>query len=279
MLACFCYTQRSSISEDSSGEHSTRNYEEEHVRSLTWNRASIDELLKEKVRRLDSTFFADSGGSKRVQDWLGQQTLRNQERNIDEPIRDYILRHTRLLPRDIVTLGNVLCQERQRAKWFDYMPDEAITRGVRFVARKFCSEQLAICASQIATDLPATKENRSQNAKFMGIDEYQETLAEKLRAFISGFKKDRFGVDVLRRQEDQARLMFPDHPDILSVLWLNGLLGYVDSSRKAGYVTFYSDEAGAEFKLPRSKSSYAFHSCVADGVEIKSVGQPVLQWS
>ncbi len=45
-----------------------------------------------------------------VQAWLGSTWIHNESRGVDEELFHYLLRHTRLIPRDLVSLGNSLSQ-------------------------------------------------------------------------------------------------------------------------------------------------------------------------
>jgi hypothetical protein len=64
---------------------------------------------------------------------------------------------------------------------------------------------------------------------------------------------------------------FDSSTDLSSVLWQNGLLGYVEAK---GEARFYSHADMDQFSLPMARS-YVFHPCVIDSVGISSVGDPV----
>lgn len=262
------------------GVHSLRDFEDLHVRHLTWDYRSINLLLEEKIKRLNSVFFEKPKQDKTITNWLGIESIYNTHRNTEEPIVQYLLRHTRLLPRDIITLGNLLCQEIYRVRWMPevYTFKEAIPRAVKFAAKRFCIEQIAICASQIATDFPPSKDDNKDYQRFVGSDEYHRNLADNIKDFIRGFRADRFNRKHFDLQCDKSIKIFGENSDILSILWLNGLLGYIDGSNVNNKVIFVSDENISEFKLPLNKKFYAFHSCVIDGVGLTSTGRPVIQW-
>ena len=101
-------------------EHGTRYVKEPHIRILNWSKGAISYFLHEKLKRLDNKFFVGYiRDVKDVTSWLGIRELHNDVRDIDEPIEQYLLRHTRLLPRDIIILGNSLCAEIVKLKTFD----------------------------------------------------------------------------------------------------------------------------------------------------------------
>jgi hypothetical protein len=217
---------------------------------------------------------------KTVYKWLGISHFDNKMRDIKEEVVQYILRHTRRIPRDVITLGNLLCQETQRVKWYPdvYTIDEALGIATRFAAKKIGTEQLAICANHIYTDqgFEIIKTQRNRFSTYLGNDEYKRSLVDDLKDFIFSFRKDRFSVGMLKKNQAKAHEIFGQSSNIYNVLWLNGILGYVNNHRD-DCVTFYIENRVADFKFPLNKRYYAFHSCVTDCVGLKPVGKPVVQ--
>jgi hypothetical protein len=69
----------------------------------------------------------------------------------------------------------------------------------------------------------------------------------------------------------QADGKFDSSTSLPSVLWQNGLLGYVEAG---GEARFYSHAGMDQFDLPMARS-YVFHPSVIDSVGIAGVGDPV----
>ncbi len=93
-------------------EHQTRYRGEPHIRILSWDEKAIGHFLVHKLQKLNDQYFIDSTVKGRdVSTWLGLNHIENVERNVSESAIDYIMRHTRLLPRDIVIIGNLLSRE------------------------------------------------------------------------------------------------------------------------------------------------------------------------
>jgi len=92
------------------GEHQNRYRSEPHITTLGWEYASTEFFLKEKIQRLGGNFLLrePKDEAPTIEHWLGCSFIENRGRRIREPIMQYLLRHTRLLPRDIVILGNSL---------------------------------------------------------------------------------------------------------------------------------------------------------------------------
>jgi hypothetical protein len=74
----------------------------------------------------DEHFLGNPKKGKTLTALLGRETIKNSSRDTLEPVEQYLLRHTRLLPRDIIILGNRLCEEIQKAKRFSPDPQDEI---------------------------------------------------------------------------------------------------------------------------------------------------------
>ena len=88
-------------------EHAPRYYNEPHIRVLTWDRSSLLYLLQQKLRRLPPSLLMRRAttGPPTISDWLGVNGQWPGPDG-DGTIEDYMLSHTRLIPRDIISLGN-----------------------------------------------------------------------------------------------------------------------------------------------------------------------------
>src|SRR5260370_42149718 len=93
-------------------------------------------------------------GAATIRDWLGI----NGEwpgPDGDGTIEDYLLSHTRLIPRDIISLGNELSEAvlRQKQAGRDGVPTAVLHEVIGRCAKRFGDSQLAQCANQISSDL------------------------------------------------------------------------------------------------------------------------------
>src|SRR3984957_2583116 len=164
-------------------EHAPRYYNEPHIRVLTWDRGSLLYLLQQKLRRLPASLLMrrTTSGPPPIHDWLGVNGNWPGP-NGDATIEDYLLSHTRLIPRDIISLGNELSEEvlRQKQAGLDGMPATALQGVVQRCAKRFGDSQLAQCANQISSDL------MTQSA---ALQDYSE-LFTSTQAYISGVQED-----------------------------------------------------------------------------------------
>ena len=257
------------------GEHATRFTRVPYIRVLDWDHASIRYLLHEKVRRLDSAFLMqpDKEG---IRAWLGREDIYNESRGVRERLEDYLLRHTRQIPRDVVHLGNELSErvERAKANGEKTVSDEEIRKAVGVVSKEFADEQITVCANHLASDVMPRDAGGQKYSHFYTSPEYTSLVEDDICRFVKEVGTDRFPMsklqDVLKEvKADSVR----DHPRPLNVLWLNGLLGYDPSDESQHRSHFYGAHDVADFELPDDKASYVFHPILGHKVEIAAAGE------
>jgi hypothetical protein len=264
------------------GEHQNRYRGEPHIATLGWEYVSAEFFLRRKISRLGEEFLLrkPGTGAAEVEHWLGHRFIENRGRQVREPILQYLLRHTRLLPRDIVILGNKLSELVSQARHGGQseVPQEAIRQCVREVARSFGNEQLAICANHIASSgMPADAARRSYQEIYTGDTEFSRGLVDDLRTLIQTIGKDRFDRQDLEVAMELARERFGQGSDALSVLWQNRLLGYLEPTAEGPREVFFSEVSCDHFNLPLNGSDYVLHSSMIDSVGVRAVGAPVGQ--
>lgn len=264
VVACVRDIVLSSIYRD---EHAPRYHGEPHIRVLSWGSASIATLLTQKLWRLQRRHFMDPDRSDDpVECWLGTPTVENERRGVTERVIDYLLRHTRLIPRDIVSLGNALCLEvaHWRAQGRRTLPAATLRRTVSKAARRFGNSQLAQCANQIAADMmPGGAALHGYSEAYTSSREYSQSVQRQLRDVVGMVGTDRFGYKDLVTLRDAGDEVFEGHTDVPSVLWQNGLLGYAETETT---YRFYSLHDIDDFEVPEDVDEYAFHPVVLDSV-------------
>jgi Protein tyrosine and serine/threonine kinase len=98
---------------------------------------------------------------------------------------------------------------------------------------------------------------------FTSTQAYISGVQEDLRSFVRMIGVDRFPRRDLEALQEVADLHFEKTTDLASVLWQNGLLGYVD---EAGRRRFYSLGDVEEFHFPPDVDTYVLHPCLAHAV-------------
>jgi hypothetical protein len=234
---------------------------------LTWDRNSLLYLLGQKLQRLPPSLLMRraTSGPPTIGDWLGVNgSWPGPEGN--GPIEDYLLSHTRLIPRDIISLGNELNEEvlRQKQAGREGLPPAALQGVVQRCAKRFGDSQLAQCANQISSDLmPQGAALHDYSELFTSTQAYISGVQEDVRSFVRMIGVDRFSRADLLALQEVADLHFEKTTDLASVLWQNGLLGYIDES---GRRRFYSMGDVEQFHFPPDVGMYVLHPCLVYAV-------------
>ena len=177
-------------------EHAPRYYNEPHIRVLTWDRSSLLYLLQQKLQRLPPSLLMRraASGPPTIRDWLGVNGHWPGPDG-DGTIEDYLLSHTRLIPRDIISLGNELSEEvlRQKQAGHEGLPPAALQAVVQRCAKRFGDSQLAQCANQISSDLmPKNAALHDYSELFTSTQAYISGVQEDVRSFVRMIGVDRF---------------------------------------------------------------------------------------
>jgi hypothetical protein len=248
-------------------EHAPRYYNEPHIRVLTWDRSSLLYLLQQKLQRLPPALLMrrPASGPPTIRDWLGVNGDWP-EPDGDGTIEDYLLSHTRLIPRDIISLGNELNEEilRQKQAGHEGLSPAVLDGVVQRCAKRFGDSQLAQCANQISSDLmPANAALYDYSELFTSTQAYISGVQEDVRSFVRMIGVDQFPRMDLEALQEVADLHFEKSTNLASVLWQNGLLGYID---EAGRRRFYSMGDVEQFHFPPDVDTYVLHPCLVHTV-------------
>lgn len=255
------------------GEHATRFKRARQIRVLDWDHRAISYFFFEKLKRLGPNYQMDPSQDG-VAGWLGREKIYNPARGVDERLEDYLLRHTRQIPRDVVQLGNELCFEIEQAKaQRSTLSDEAIRRAVAVVSKDLANEQIAITANHLSSDMMPPNTGRQSFSDFYMSAAYSDRVQAELRRFIAAVGTDRFPMSKLEEALASAGgEILSGHSNPLHVLWLNGLLGYDPPDDQQHRSHFYGAHDIADFQFPEDLPSYVFHPVVGHAVHIKAAG-------
>jgi hypothetical protein len=260
------------------GEHATRFLYAGRVKSLDWTYDSIQAFLQAKLQRVPEPYLIAPAETTPIRRWLGRDTIWNDRLKIEEDAKDYLVRHTRLIPRDVIAMGNALCEAvvAQKALGAREVPESVIRSYVSESARQFGNEQMGICANELACEvMPREAATRSSDF-YLANKHFIGSLETELRDLIRGLELNRIDREMLRRAIDRGRNKFDD-VNVFSVLWKNGLIGYLENV-PAGSGTrevFFDSTIGRrDFRFPEDKDEYVFHPCLIDSVGIRGVGAP-----
>jgi hypothetical protein len=260
-------------------EHFTRYITDDHISVLDWGKRTTEKFLRTKVARLPDSCFKSSptGREKTLENWLGMPRVYNVERKIDEELCDYLLRHTRMLPRDVVVLGNLLHQRMEKCR----LEKTAFSVGrlrqvVSDAAKIFAKETIAQCANHFCS---AGITRRDLNRAYFMRDEEMalssDDAARAIRALIRKINKDVFSAKELRKaMQEMGLLNSTDDNDsgflryrIDSILWQNAAIAY--RRREGGRIKWIFNWSSTVegLTLPEAEM-YGFHSGLIDECDI-----------
>ncbi len=98
---------------------------------------------------------------------------------------------------------------------------------------------------------------------FTSTQAYISGVQEDVRSFVRMIGVDQFPRADLEALQEVADLHFEKATDLASVLWQNGLLGYID---EIGQRRFYSMGDVEEFHFPPDVGTYVLHPCLVHAV-------------
>lgn len=220
-----------------------------------------------KLSEVDGSNVARPG-AQGILKLVGRDVVINAERKCEEQALSYLIRHTRSTPRDVVIVGNQLAAALPAVRSTPNvsLSSDRIRQIVGYCASLFGNEQLVRCAQQLAAHL----------APADSILEYfisattspAGSLRTELGEFIRAVGRDRFASRELDRVRDSPERKLPG--DVVSCLWQNGLLGYLDETAQNGTAMFFAlAHSGSEIRRP---ASYAFHPCLIDALGLTHDG-------
>jgi len=258
-------------------EHGLRYLEGRYVRRLDWDMKSALYLLQHKASMLPD----DRCAQPQLKDnpltrWLGLNTISGTKRGMPEPIQQYLLRHTRLLPRDVIILGNMICHEVARTSYFPSLASskDPIGTAVHTAAIDFGQELMISCAQHILLDsMPSAAVRHGYSSNYLEKSAgLHDDMVHRLRGFIiKSIGSERFTSKRLAAIELQAAQQFDAGVDVLTAMWLNGLVGFLDG-RRADHVVYYSDRHVADLEFPRHRSRFVLHPSMTDVLPLKFRG-------
>jgi hypothetical protein len=256
-------------------EHASRYVGDPHLRILHWTTEAATALLDAKDRRIPAA-LRPKGDVGSLAEWLGFHTVTNAF-GIKEEVQSYALRHTQCLPRDIVSLGNLLGAAM----------DASYARGAQFTEANFREVvsdvatlsghvQLGVAANQvIADEIPLEASRHGFVDAYLSIKEYREDRIDKLKSIISACRRLRFGRESFLSLQAAGRRHF-GAPDLGSILWQVGLLGV--ELEEGPYPIFFSFDRLGRLKIPEPAAEYVFHPSMREVAGLQRGDRPVT-WS
>jgi hypothetical protein len=255
-----------------------------HIRCLDWDEHSSLFYLQGKIAQLDRVFCSEpeAPSSSPMVRWLGFDKIRNVRRgNVEEKVEDYILRHTRFLPREINELGNRISQDIRRAKARGLKVDsESVSRAVSSTARSFAESIIDEVAYHLASLEGINSSNQAQQH-----EQYMRMMIDAVNKMLESLSTERFSSEDFLAAEELFKELVPwwsveassQNMSVRDVLWQHGLVGYCKNGDDDRWVRYFNSAVWADGdispKLPRVPYYY-LHSALLDIFSPKTEALP-----
>ena len=264
---------------------------------LEWSTEQSLEFLRRKIDSLPAEWFTGPEVGSPAVRWLGRASITNEVRRCDEDIEAYLLRHTLLLPRDIVEMGNCLCDAitKARARGRETLTDDEVRTAVNRAAEQIGKTGVYCAAIEVArrlmpSDAPLDGSGESYGLTGAPPDHdpdddmtyaISEQYAQLLTKVLAGVGRDRFGDESVRGIERSVRELLSQSTaprEALGALWRLGMVGVVEGDLESGEAVFYGHSEHDGASLPTTSHGFAFHPSMIDylGPEnVAAIGKPV----
>ncbi len=240
---------------------------ETHWKLLDWRKSAAKYFFHKKIENLPERYLRTTDEkSDPFKRWLGVDKVYNNARSVDEEVGEFLLRHTRFLPREVVEIGNAICNamitrgsESQTIDIWSLVVKEAEHIGER--ALEVLYDHIMSFSDE---DYPSEKEREN----------YRNSLKLGFLGFRNAIKSEIFSSNELVKANDiflertcdtDLKIKFGD------LLWQHGLLGYMYSdetqSDRGEVALFYHAVGGTEgsraYSLPDAER-YRLHAALLD---------------
>jgi hypothetical protein len=261
-------------------EHGTRYIGDNRIQHLEWDSGSVRAFLHKKIQSLPALRaanpYADPVNEPFIY-WLGFNSVTNKRRQIVERVSDYIIRHTRMLPRDIVLMGNAICDRmEQRTREGKTINDNPLRQRVADVSKVLAKEAIRLCTTELVMSAEYMSEVILQNWSNNGVgknalDVIKNMVSTRVDMFFSMIGTEVFTKETMHVALIESGLALESHMTeerILfrfdNLLWRHGLLAaYVREGDKLRWKFNWRGMLEAP-TIEADVSLYGFHSSLID---------------
>ena len=230
---------------------------------LIWDQKAAQNFLDERLLRIRDQHFARSDkliGPRPLASWLGFDTVKPARRKAEEPVEQYLLRHTRCAPRQVISVLNHLCLEQNRAAMTQTVLDPTrFGEIVAIYARSNADLMVKTAAEELlsilnySTRLPEETARR-QNA----IEYFLDTVSSRLGRAIAACGNEVCETTTFREalyRELGSVFMDVDRERLIEAvegtLWRSCIFAYPDMKTGRTRWKFAWSEGELGFKNPR----------------------------
>lgn len=247
--------------------------------SLNWEPRSAKMFLNRRLQQISNLRFVDSeklnSDQRPLAAWLGFSQVRAKRRLGPEDVETYLLRHTRLSPRNVIRLFNLLCQHKTRF----YQSNEVFTERefktvVEEVAGEVADLMLKTAAEEIIAFTPdissVVPSVRSEGVVNWVATELEETIRDFGKEVLSRDEYDYFLETFLRRVlPDEVCTEKGIHHNIKrteAILWRSNVIAFlVNEGTDSRWVFSWSPQQ----RVPAKPEIVGFHSSLIVRCELE----------
>ncbi|HYD38325.1 MAG TPA: hypothetical protein VEA60_11970 [Allosphingosinicella sp.] len=245
--------------------------------SLNWTPTSALAFLNRRLNQIAKNSFADApklASDRPLAAWLGFDSVVAVRRSVEESVEAYVLRHTRLSPRNLIRLFNLLVQEKNRktSRQETFDADD-FRQIVGRIGEEVAELMLKVAAEEIIAFIAEVSDTVVRAKRSEGVVTWVAwTLEEAIRAVgnevMDAARYDRFLVQLLEA-------ILPDHllkdrasgskfeeymRTVELVLWRCNVIAFRDDRRfKPGWVFSWSPREDVK---PQGGGDVGFHSAL-----------------
>ena len=242
---------------------------------LKWDYCSIRSFFMKKIEELEPCYFVNNNAGKTIQNWVGICQIYNTSRGKREKIEEYIIRHTRLTPRDIVQIANQLStikrelsevslsQKKQHGIISQFIREKVIRESRNF-GKELIKDSIVDFISKMQINPPQLNAvHKYENAPVSLFCNCVKALGTELLSWRQ-LCKLRKSIQLSFNEEYNVRVM----PNVLfDILWQKGGIGYLEyNERGIDRECFFVDHS-MTIELPQAKDNYVFSPCVRNYIE------------
>jgi hypothetical protein len=248
------------------------------VRVLRWDEPALLEFFARKISLLPEHYLFENLDTEEtpeqiVDAWLGTPTVPNSIRAQLESTSTYIVRHTRLIPRDIVVVGNALAREVYAARQTgrNCVEPERIRAAISTSAGAAAWEEMQWCALEIVANWLSRAETYEQQEKILPDEDAAGRVAQGLGDLLSSCSADIILDEELDDLANDADTRFGRPTDLKQLLWRHGLIGWGPSMEGPFRFSYGVGLFGREAPRPE-EACVAMHPALIDAVNLTAHG-------
>jgi hypothetical protein len=255
-------------------EHATRQVQNRHIKHLEWSPAHLNDFFVQKLRRVLSIRASEQQVTldSLFKKWLGFDKLKN-GRNQEESVYTYILRHSRMLPRDVILFGNAISEEIEyRTAAHKGFGDVSLRKAVASVAKIIGHETIGLCLNEMLSASEFFEEYIAIiKSRDIRLFDFRVYLEDKIARFFANVREEIIPLETLRSAlvtsdlatEADFQIGANSYYRFDNVLWRQGLLACEEDAGTRRWTFNWKGAVSADV-IPSRASRVGFHPSLID---------------